>query len=155
MQLLHLPGEPPQLAGQVGQQRIAETWVAIEQLAEAVTGQRPRFAGLEGHGHRRARLIIEQGQLTEGISATQRGDDGLIALGTGQHDLDGARAHEVEAIAGVTLVEDDLAAPEPTPVQVPGDVGQRALAGMGEERRVAQLFDDQVHASSGGSGVGP
>ena len=96
VQLLHLPGEPPQLAGQADEERVPEAGVAVEQLAEAVAGQGPRLAGFQRHGCRRARLTVEQSQLPEGVPSAKRRDDGLLAVMAGQHDLDGAAAHEVQ-----------------------------------------------------------
>ncbi len=72
-----------------------------------------RLDRVEGHGGRRARGAVEQGQLAEEAARADRRQDGRLgAVVRGDGDLDRAAGHEVQGVARVTGMEDGLATPE-------------------------------------------
>ncbi len=144
VELLHVSGDAPDLSREAGQQRLPQRLVAIEHLEEGLTRERQRLGRFQGHGRGRARSPVEQRQLAEEVTAAQGGDDGLLTLEAGQHDLDRARAHDVKGVAGITLMHDGLVAPEAAPPHVARDGRESVIVGTLEEVRVTQAGDDQL-----------
>ncbi len=145
VQLLDVAGDAAQLARQAGQQRI-RAGLGSRSSEDCSSSRESVHVSLASSAtaRRRARRTVEQGQLSEEVAAAQRGDDGLLALHAGQHDLHGARADDVQRVAGIALVEDGLVAPEAATSELPGDVEQRTLVGALEQERIAQAGDDEL-----------
>ena len=66
--------------------------------------QRPR-----GRGGRRARPRVEQAQLSEHLTGAEDGEERLAPVIRGSPQLDLALKDDVEPIAGLALLENDLA----------------------------------------------
>src|SRR3990172_9715759 len=98
------------------------TWVKDWQERSASEAQ--RLDRLYGGGRGRVRRAVEQRQLAEEVARLKAGDDRLIALRRRQNDLHRARRHDVERIAGIVLVKDDLVASEATPHHCVSQNGQ-------------------------------
>ena len=90
VELLDVAGQAAQLGHEAGQQRVAQARITVEQVVEDGPREHQRLGRLEGRRGRRVRRAIEQRQLAEEVARPERGDDGLLALRRGQHDLDRA-----------------------------------------------------------------
>ncbi len=157
MQLLHLARQATELAGEPGEQRVAEAAVPVEELEEELAREHPGLAGFERHRGGRARRSVQQCQLAEEVARAQGRDDGLLALGAGEDDLHGSGADEMEGVTGIALVEDDLASAEAAASELAGDVDERGLFGSFEKARRAQAAGDEllVHVPNDGAGGRP
>src|SRR3990172_927498 len=117
------------------------TWVKDWQERSASEAQ--RLDRLYGGGRGRVRRAVEQRQLAEEVARLKAGDDRLIALRRRQNDLHRARRHDVERIAGIVLVKDDLVAPESTSHQGAGDNAQSLRFDMGKQGASPQACDHE------------
>src|SRR4029077_7388537 len=87
VQLLNMAGQAPQLCHERRQQGIAELRVSVQLLHEDGSRKRERLGWLDRGGRRGAWLTVEQRELPKEVRRVQRGDDRLVPLSRGEHDL--------------------------------------------------------------------
>ncbi len=152
MQLLDVGRQPPELAGDRGEQRVPHTGLGRDQFAEAISGQHDRLGRAERCGAGRPRRPVQQCELTEHIAGTQRREDRLVAGLRRQRDLDVSGDDHEQGIPGVTEVEDHLSPTEAARAHR----GREPFHGLGpetcEERDRGQCLADRPthqHAADG------
>ena len=87
---------------------------------ERARRNRERLGRLErSHGGRAARVGVEHGEQAEDLAGRVHGERRDVAERRRDARREAARSHAVQAVAGIALVEDDLAAAErPAPARV-------------------------------------
>ena len=113
MELRHVDGEPPHLAGERREERVAERWLGRDQLAECLPWNDDRLGRDERGRARRTRRAIEQRDLAEDVAGAQGRQDRLVTRLGRQRDLDLAGDDDEQCLTRVAGMEDDLAATEP------------------------------------------
>ena len=96
VELLDVPGQPSQLAGERAQQGGHQLGIFGKESQELVAGERDRLRRLERGRRGRARPAVEQRQLPEEVAGLEAGDDGLLPLLRGKDDLHAAVHHDVQ-----------------------------------------------------------
>jgi hypothetical protein len=79
MQLLDVRREPSQLAGDRGEQRVADMRLGGDEIAEPVARQDDRLGRAQRRGGRGARGAVEERQLAEDRAGLEGREDGLVA----------------------------------------------------------------------------
>ena len=150
MQLLDVGREPAQLSREGGEECVAQRGLGRDELAEAAPGQGQGLRRLECDRGRRPGGPVEQGQLTEERAGVDRRDDRLVTLLGRQADLDRAGRDDEQRVAGVALVEEHLAAPEPAAAHLARQADQVVLAQAREQRTTGQGHDHRVPIAGAG-----
>ena len=159
VELLDVVGEPPQLRGERGEERVADRRLGREQLAELGPRQDRGLRRLDRDRRRRARRPVEQCQLAEDVAGPERREDRLVAGVARQHDLDRPRHDDEQRVARVAEMEDDLAASESPGAHAAGDPIEAGGIEPGEERHCGQGFgqwagrDHEPHPTPAGNGA--
>ena len=113
VEVLHLGGQPADLAGERDEQRPAHLRLLVEERLEGIAPKDEGRHGVEGDRGRRPRRAVEQRQLPEEPArADGRQDRRVGPVVRRDHDLHRAAGHDEQRVARVVDVEDDLAASE-------------------------------------------
>ena len=103
-------GGVPQPPGDRTQHLQAEPGPVDDPLVQRLLGQPRQLRVGDRHRGHGARTRVEQRQLTELVGRAHHGNEVLPAVGRSAAELDLAGDHDVEAFAGLALVEHDRAA---------------------------------------------
>ena len=72
-------GEPPNLGGEGGEERLAHHGLCGDQLAEPIAGEDVGLGRLDRDRRCRTRRTVEQGKLTEEVTRPKGREDRLVA----------------------------------------------------------------------------
>ena len=135
VELLDVDGEAAQLAGQRGQQGVADRRLGGDQLAELVARQDDGLGRRERRRRGRPRRAVEQGELAEDVARPQasRGSPRRRSP-TAARSSPRRTTMMNRASPGIAGMEDDLAATEPARPRPGRDALEGIVVEPGEER---------------------
>ena len=127
-----------QRAGQRAEHPARRARVGGQHAVEVRLGDLERLGRLDGHDRGQARPLGEHGDLAERVPGAHAVED-QARIAARAHDGEQPAAHDVDRVAGGTLVEDDVARRPAAAARALGELLERVERQLGQQWRLREL----------------